>query len=93
MNQISSFPFSIRFAWPRMRFAFRIRWFQPALMALGLATGMVLGLALDRYSPEDAIAEEVPAAMTAVPYVSSDTSVPAADGVKFPDPEPLIPTF
>jgi hypothetical protein len=87
MHQISSFPFSIHFTWPR------VRWIQPVLMAMGLACGMGLGLALDRYGPGDAIAEEVAPAATTVPYVSSDPSVPPADNVQFSDPEPLPPTF
>lgn len=91
MHQTSSFPFSLHFNWPRVRIP-QARWLPPALMAMGLALGLVLGLVTDRYAPADAIAEEVPVA-TSVPYVSSDPSVPPADSVKFPEPEPLSPTF
>jgi hypothetical protein len=93
MQQISSFPLSIHFTWPRVRLGLRARWVAPVLMVLALALGVVLGLAVERAAPTDAIAEVILPTATTVPYVSSDPSVPPADSVKFSDPEPLPPTF
>lgn len=89
MQHTSSFDAAFRWTTPRL--PHRKWWIAPAAIALAIALGW--GFSVDQRSAPATAAVAAPAAKRPLPYVSSDPSVPSADSVTFPDPQPHIEAF
>jgi hypothetical protein len=89
MQQISSFDAAFRWTPPRL--PVRKWWIASAAIVLAVVLGW--GFGVDQRTGPTPAAAAVPAAKIPVPYVSSDPSVPPADTVTFPDPQPHIEAF